>query len=613
MGNLVHVNLVVNGAAVDVSAMGKTKTVIVGSVDGNVNVEYATDAAGTAWASLASFQDPGNKTVDVAAHWMRATGGSANVDVAGSAVGSVFAQIPTPADGAAGATVDISNLPLFKTVVVSPFEGTVNIEASEDGTSWAQVMTFHGGGGKSLAFYGALARAKSTEGAPTIYIGGANEGDLTTITAPLAGLVYRPEATGDDAPGGNVFTTWAPLMAVIDQTKHLGLRVIQIDDRFSAPVEATIPEGIWNMTNTKLINVSLRSPVFVEVADGCKFIVDPPPAGGSRNAMHFEGYGFFWRYDGVGDVTPFEGIDLLLGGNNVRFYNTDENAKPMFKATAFGQMILLSGDNRLSGLGPLGGESPAPVYDVNGKALVYLSGGGILQNNVFTDNSLGGGGFVGIGFWSHGFVGDPYAEFDNPLFIANGGLIDATIFQIPQTRYIGYPVVTPTIGPGSPGDTFTKVGTVITLSDTDGDFDVAFEGQTIIITGSTTPGNDGAFVITEVVDANNVKYTNAAGASEAFGGGTAWQLAYSVAYGEYVMADTRGADEMSVVMPRASTAGLRETVAIKDWGGNATAKNVTVLPQSGDTVDDGVIDANDDCKIWVSDGVSRWMLTSVLL
>lgn len=173
------------GAAVDVSAMGKTKSIIVGGdIDATVTIECANDLAGIAFAPIASFQGGGNVTVDVAARWLRARtdgykSGAANADVGASDAGTSFAQLVAPAGDGDGAAVAIGTLPEFKTVVVSGgFTGALNIEVSEDGVDYAQAMTFHGGGSGSAIVYGAWARV-SREGAstgpvPTVWMGGAS-------------------------------------------------------------------------------------------------------------------------------------------------------------------------------------------------------------------------------------------------------------------------------------------------------------------------------------------------------------------------------------------------------------------------------------------------------
>lgn len=159
------------GAAVDVSTMGRTKSLVIGGgFRATVNVEYATDALGTVWAPLATFHQSGNVTIDVAAHWLRAVtsdyqSGAPNLDVGSSDAGSSFILLPL-----SGAATDVSALPLFKTVVTPPgFAGTIDV--SEDGVSWAQIFAFQNGGGMSREIVAQFARVT---GGMDVYIGGAN-------------------------------------------------------------------------------------------------------------------------------------------------------------------------------------------------------------------------------------------------------------------------------------------------------------------------------------------------------------------------------------------------------------------------------------------------------
>lgn len=215
----IFVNLVVPssnaaGAAVDVSAMGQTKSIVMGgSLVGSVNVEYATDGAGTVWAPLTTFQGPGSITIDVAAHWMRAVtsnykSGTANCDVGGSDAGTSFVQIVAPAASGAGTPVAIDTLPLFKTVVVSgPFTGSLTLEVSEDGADYAQAMTFYRGGAQSASFFGAFARIRRNDVAggvtPTVWMGAANAGGGGALGPTGPGGVTGPAGSlGPTGPGG---------------------------------------------------------------------------------------------------------------------------------------------------------------------------------------------------------------------------------------------------------------------------------------------------------------------------------------------------------------------------------------------------------------------------
>lgn len=70
--------------------------------------------------------------------------------------------------------------------------------------------------------------------------------------------------------------------------------------------------------------------------------------------------------------------------------------------------------------------------------------------------------------------------------------------------------------------TFTAGPNTVVLTDAGAAFTSADLGKSITIANSTTPGNDGTFVITAVIDRNNVTYVNAGGATEAFTG--TWTL-----------------------------------------------------------------------------------------
>lgn len=164
------------GAAVDVSTMGKTKSFVIGGgFRCCVNIEYALDDIGTEWAPLATFLQSGNLTIDVAAHWLRAVtseyqSGAPNVDVGGNDAGLVMATLTGD-----GASVDISTLPGFKTVIVpTGFVGTIDI--SEDGSDWAQVFSFQTGAaaGQSREFYGQFARVNPVGAALDVRIAGTS-------------------------------------------------------------------------------------------------------------------------------------------------------------------------------------------------------------------------------------------------------------------------------------------------------------------------------------------------------------------------------------------------------------------------------------------------------
>lgn len=73
------------------------------------------------------------------------------------------------------------------------------------------------------------------------------------------------------------------------------------------------------------------------------------------------------------------------------------------------------------------------------------------------------------------------------------------------------------------GDSFSKTGSTITLTDAGAAWVVSDVGKTIKISGATTSGNNGLFVITSRISGTQITYENASGATEAFAG--TWAIA----------------------------------------------------------------------------------------
>lgn len=74
------------------------------------------------------------------------------------------------------------------------------------------------------------------------------------------------------------------------------------------------------------------------------------------------------------------------------------------------------------------------------------------------------------------------------------------------------------------GDSFSIVGTTVTLTDAAGLFTASMIGKEVTITGATTPGNNGTFIVTGQT-ANTLVYENATGATEGFTGGWSVNMA----------------------------------------------------------------------------------------
>jgi len=68
------------------------------------------------------------------------------------------------------------------------------------------------------------------------------------------------------------------------------------------------------------------------------------------------------------------------------------------------------------------------------------------------------------------------------------------------------------------GDSLAFAAGTVTLTDAAGDFTAGMVGREITIAGSTTPANDGTFVVTGYTSPTVIAYANAAGVTEAFPG-----------------------------------------------------------------------------------------------
>lgn len=197
------------GAAVDVSTMGKNKSFVIGGAfKATVNVEYTTNAPGdNQWAPLATFHQSGNLTIDVACLFVRAVvtdyvSGAPNLDVGGNDAGTLFVQLL-----ANSAAADVSALPAFKTVCVNDnWIGTV--EASEDGVSWAQIMSFQAGTarGQSAVFNAQFCRIVPQGVLLPVVINGADDGGGGGGAASSLLSIYGDGSFGDYTTAGD--ETW---------------------------------------------------------------------------------------------------------------------------------------------------------------------------------------------------------------------------------------------------------------------------------------------------------------------------------------------------------------------------------------------------------------------
>lgn len=282
------------GAAVDVSGMGRDKTVVVrGDFPGaTITIEISQDAGGlTGYAPVTTFQNGDQRRLlEVAARYMRvnvegrksAVTFTANADVGASDIGAQFAALPMPAGNGAGAAVDVSALGAYCTFITAgAFLGaTITIEASEDGVSYAPVVTFANYGGQQSAVVTANFMRVLVSGrkviipfSATAAVGAINDAGSGGGggTAGISNcLIYQP---GGGRSGPGTFDTWSDLIAELATLRAAasggGCYTIQFDDQFTSP--AVVPAGAYDMTDVTWEGRTDGFGAFVELAEGSSF------------------------------------------------------------------------------------------------------------------------------------------------------------------------------------------------------------------------------------------------------------------------------------------------------------------------------------------------------
>lgn len=190
-----------SGTWVDASAFGALKTITSvgngGDFEPFVTIECSNETSPTHEYPINTFDIPGTLTVQVACMWMRARvsnyrgGGSPTVSVGGQDSGTTNAQLAVTAGNGIAAPTNTSSLPLYKTIqVAGAFRGAVNVEISEDGTTYNQAFSANNPG----AQYGLIAASDmrvsrngvpdNSPGSPTVWV---------AATQPLGGSKLGPQ------------------------------------------------------------------------------------------------------------------------------------------------------------------------------------------------------------------------------------------------------------------------------------------------------------------------------------------------------------------------------------------------------------------------------------
>lgn len=195
------------GAPVDVSALGRVKTITVqGDLKGTITIEFSED--GSDYFPLKSFAGKGKISKAFAAQYMRVRvsgykTGTGNVDVGSDDIGQQFLAIPAPAGDGVGAAVDVSALGTLNTFAIAgDFSGTVTIEISEDNVDWAQCASFSDPGHETVEVVARYMRVRrdgvdpNNPGSASVALGAVN--DAAGAAAGASFLGYFGDGSDGD-------------------------------------------------------------------------------------------------------------------------------------------------------------------------------------------------------------------------------------------------------------------------------------------------------------------------------------------------------------------------------------------------------------------------------
>jgi hypothetical protein len=384
------------GPALSTAGLDAQKTLIVSGVAGTINIEASSD--GVEFCSIATFQSASeeDKIVDVVAAFMRvdaSNGGANTACVVAEGSATMSGVIPSPPGNGPGAALDVSNFGPLTTIFVSgiPGGGSVGIEVSCDGVEFSsdfKTFTADGCDTKSIA-----ARFIRATGSSAV-VGVSAQNPNTVVgfdPQPISVYVYRPGATGDDAPGGNVYTDWEECWNALQATKHLGSRTLEFDGRFSGEVGpgngkvARIPEGSWDMEGVQWTTV----PRDGSVDSG--FLAVETLVAWDDNAFCPNVDRMIGNYWHDGEVHSPLSSACVMGdaGFVTRLINTNVNAAPMLKLPDNLGFFIMFLDNRVQLTSTLSGDVvPAPLIDFGNNFGFVAGRGGEAKENAFANSGF---------------------------------------------------------------------------------------------------------------------------------------------------------------------------------------------------------------------------------
>jgi hypothetical protein len=612
MANL-FITLDLGGAPSDSSRLGKTKTInAAGSFSGNLCIEAN---CGGEWRQVARFNNPGSVEINAALAEIRVNadavkGTVSQITVSADDQGAKFAELPVN-----GAGVDVSDLGTYNTIIIGgdSLNGLLKIQISDDDASWTDWKSYQNATVESGEVVTKFMRATYTgSNAPEVCIGAINETDATST--PVTAYVFRPEATGDDAPGGNVYTDWAELMAAVDSTAKYGPRQIYFDSSFSTFATpngnaCVIPAGTWDMNEVEWTSdaapSSLRVTVTWEDEAYCP--------GLTLISLH----GFLY-HDGTVHSPLSEG--LVFRTNECKLYNTDPLAAPMIKINpAFGFSASFFTTGCFLGNDELGQTaSPAPLFDGNGVFMIMVMSGAWCTANVFANATgfcfipLIGAGICGpldwtfpalTSGWSTGsrLLGGHYPK--SPTFSPDSDPAVSTGYnEVRRFDTAANPIEVTLPGAAN------VEGEVITLSDATGNCGT---NQVSVISGTgdtiEKPYLNRPFQSKTWVSHPNGTWVLISDSFEEFVTATITDVAADAVNNSTNVVD-QTANNIALTFPPAVDAKNGSTIVVASISvASGNTVTPTITPASGDSILGSAPVADGGFGTWQSDGLNTWL------
>ncbi len=292
MQQVLDVNVGGIGTALDVANLASRKLIDViglGAAD-SLEIEVSTD--GVNFNSAKTFtQANSTQHLKYPALAIRVnatnstTGGiTASIEAVLSTINSEI--IPTPALNAIGTSIDISALGNLSTLNLSnlaPVGASIRLEVSNNDVNFHTLHIFTEDDAVVKNVAHKFIRAVSI-GASAADLSLASEASAAVVEslAQATRLIYRPGATGVNAPGGRVYTDELEIIAAVDVMKGNGRLIVEFDSRFSPDTNPEYPGRTvialfeeWDMDNVQVSNWSgfgVPGPEFVFLGHGYTLI-----------------------------------------------------------------------------------------------------------------------------------------------------------------------------------------------------------------------------------------------------------------------------------------------------------------------------------------------------